>query len=304
MSEVIPGAVTLVEVGPRDGLQAWKHPIETSARIGLIERLRKAGVARMEVGSFVSPKHVPRMADTGEVMEAVGSRAEPGDMVLVANARGLDQAIAQGARTIAVFTAASDAFAEKNIGCTVAASLGRFAPIVETARAAGIAVRGYISTITDCPYSGEVTPDAVVPVARALTEMGCGEISLGETLGRATPRRIASVIEAVAAHVPVERLAAHFHDTYGMGVANVREAVRLGVRTVDAAVGGLGGCPFAPGATGNVASEDIVYLLHGEGLETGIDLDALLDAAAYCRDAMGIAPVSRVFNALRGGSLR
>ena len=296
--------VTLVEVGPRDGLQACKHPIETSARVGLIERLRKAGVARMEVGSFVSPKHVPRMADTAEVMDAVGSRAEPGDMVLVANARGLEQAIAQGARAIAVFTAASDAFAQKNIGCTVAASLDRFAPLVETARAAGIDVRGYISTITDCPYSGEVAPQAVAPVARALTEMGCGEISLGETLGRATPRRIAAVIEAVAAHVPMERLAAHFHDTYGMGVANVREAVRLGVRTVDAAVGGLGGCPFAPGATGNVASEDIVYLLHGEGFATGIDLDALLDAAAYCRDAMGIAPVSRVFNALRGGGLR
>ncbi|PTW62791.1 hydroxymethylglutaryl-CoA lyase [Breoghania corrubedonensis] len=294
------GSVTLVEVGPRDGLQACKHPIATAARIGLIERLRKAGVKRMEVGSFVSPKHVPRMADTGEVMDAVGSRAEPGDMVLIANARGLEQVIAHGARTIAVFTAASDAFAQKNIGCTIAASLERFAPLVETARAAGVAVRGYISTITDCPYSGEVAPEAVVPVARSLMEMGCGEISLGETLGRATPCRIAAVIEAVAAHVPIEALAAHFHDTYGMGVANVWEAVRLGVRTVDAAVGGLGGCPFAPGATGNVASEDIVYLLHGQGIETGIDLDGLLDAAAYCGDTMGIAPVSRVFKARRG----
>ncbi|WP_321343017.1 hydroxymethylglutaryl-CoA lyase [Breoghania sp.] len=291
--------VTIVEVGPRDGLQAHKEPISTEARIGLIERLRKAGVTRMEVGSFVSPKAVPRMADTAEVMAAVGSASQADDMVLVANARGLDQAIAEGARTVAVFTAASDGFAEKNIGCTVDASLERFVPIVTRARENGITVRGYISTITDCPYSGPVEPEAVVRVANALTEMGCGEISLGETLGRATPRRIAAVIEAVAKDVPMSSIAAHFHDTYGMGVANVWEAVRLGVRTVDAAAGGLGGCPFAPGATGNVATEDVIYMLHGQGYETGIDMDALLDAAAYCKDAMGIAPVSRVYHAIR-----
>ena len=292
------GAVTIVEVGPRDGLQAHPHPIETAARIKLVSLLRKAGVRRLEVGAFVSPARVPRMADTGAVMEAVGSREEPGDMVLIANERGLDQALEHGARAIAVFTAASDAFAERNIGSTVAASLDRFARIVSRARSAGVFVRGYISTITDCPYAGPVEPDAVKNVARALDAMGCAEIALGETLGRATPNRIAAVVDAVATAIPLDRIAAHFHDTYGMGLANVHEAVRLGVRTVDAATGGLGGCPFAPGAAGNVATEDVVYMLHGLGFETGIDLDGIRAATRFCRDELGVVPTSRVFAAM------
>ena len=292
--------VEIVEVGPRDGLQAWPKPIATSARIGLVERLCEAGARRIEVGAFVAPDRVPRMADTADVMAATGSRERAGDMVLVANRRGLDQALENGARAIAVFTAASDAFALKNIGRTVDASLERFAPLVSAARAAGVFVRGYISTITDCPYTGEVPPEAVAPVARALRDMGCGEIALGETLGRATPRRIAAVIEAVSDHVPLEDVAAHFHDTYGLGVANVLEAVRMGIRTVDAAAGGLGGCPFAPGATGNVATEDVLYMLEGEGYETGLSMEKLLDAVAYCESGLGIAPVSRVYKARRG----
>ncbi|QPC44663.1 hydroxymethylglutaryl-CoA lyase [Kaustia mangrovi] len=293
-------AVTIVEVGPRDGLQAQPGAIATEARVRLVALLREAGVERMEIGAFVSPSRVPRMADTGDVMEATGSRGRPGDMVLVANERGLDQALDRGARAIAVFTAASDAFAQRNIGCTVDASLERFAPIVSRARAEGLFVRGYISTVTDCPYAGPVAPAAVAEVAQALDAMGCAEIALGETLGKATPNRIAAVIGAVSEIVPTDRIAAHFHDTYGMGVANVYEAVRLGVRTVDAAAGGLGGCPFAPGAAGNVATEDVVYLLHGLGYRTGIDLDGILAAARFCQSGMGIAPTSRVFKALGG----
>ncbi|WP_292898681.1 hydroxymethylglutaryl-CoA lyase [Nitratireductor sp.] len=291
--------VSIVEVAPRDGLQARNEHIETAHRIELVERLRSAGVTRMEVGAFVSPKRVPRMADTAEVMQAVSASRHAGDMVLVANERGLEQALSEGARAIAVFTAASDAFAEKNIGSTVTASLERFAPIVARARDAGVFVRGYVSTITDCPYAGPVDPTAVAPVAKALRDMGCQEIALGETLGKATPARIAAVVEAVASDVPINEMAAHFHDTYGMGIANVWEAVRLGIRTVDAAAGGLGGCPFAPGAAGNVATEDVVYLLNGQGIKTGIALDPLLDAVAFCANTMGIAPTSRVYKALR-----
>ncbi|XHC00448.1 hydroxymethylglutaryl-CoA lyase [Nitratireductor sp. ac15] len=291
--------VSIVEVAPRDGLQARNEHIETAHRIELVERLRSAGVTRMEVGAFVSPKRVPRMADTAEVMQAVSASRHAGDMVLVANERGLEQALSEGARAIAVFTAASDAFAEKNIGSAVTASLERFAPIVARARDAGVFVRGYVSTITDCPYAGPVDPTAVAPVAKALRDMGCQEIALGETLGKATPARIAAVVEAVASDVPINEMAAHFHDTYGMGIANVWEAVRLGIRTVDAAAGGLGGCPFAPGAAGNVATEDVVYLLNGQGIKTGITLDPLLDAVAFCANTMGIAPTSKVYKALR-----
>ncbi|WP_404933919.1 hydroxymethylglutaryl-CoA lyase [Nitratireductor sp. L15S-10] len=291
--------VSIVEVAPRDGLQARNEHIETAHRIELVERLRSAGVTRMEVGAFVSPKRVPRMADSAEVMQAVSASRHAGDMVLVANERGLEQALSEGARAIAVFTAASDAFAEKNIGSAVTASLERFAPIVARARDAGVFVRGYVSTITDCPYAGPVDPTAVAPVAKALRDMGCQEIALGETLGKATPARIAAVVEAVASDVPINEMAAHFHDTYGMGIANVWEAVRLGIRTVDAAAGGLGGCPFAPGAAGNVATEDVVYLLNGQGIKTGIALDPLLDAVAFCANTMGIAPTSRVYKALR-----
>lgn len=293
--------VTIVEVGPRDGLQARKDPVATAARIGLVEHLRRAGARRIEVGAFVAPDRVPRMADTAEVMAAVGSREQDGDMVLVANRRGLDQAMENGARAIAVFTAASDAFAEKNIGRAVAASLERFSPLVTAAREAGVFVRGYISTITDCPYSGEVPPGDVAPVARALFEMGCDEIALGETLGKATPRRIAAVVGAVARHVPLDALAAHFHDTYGMGIANVAEALRLGIRTVDAAAGGLGGCPFAPGASGNVATEDVLFMLEGEGYTTDLSLEQLLDAVAFIERDMDIRPTSRVYKARRGG---
>lgn len=293
--------VAIVEVGPRDGLQARKDPVATMARIGLVEHLRRAGARRIEVGSFVSPKAVPRMADTAEVMAATGSRGRDGDMVLVASERGLDQALENGARAIAVFTAASDAFAEKNIGRTVAESLARFRPLVAKARAAGVFVRGYVSTITDCPYSGRIAPHPVSEVSRALRDMGCGEISLGETLGKATPARIAAVVDAVARHVPLTELAAHFHDTYGMGIANVAEALRLGIRTVDAAAGGLGGCPFAPGASGNVATEDVLHLLQGDGYDCEISMEPLLDAVAFIERDMGIRPTSRVYKALRGG---
>ena len=289
--------VEIVEVAPRDGLQNTARRLPPDVIAAFICKLRKAGFERMEVGAFVAPQKVPAMAATAQVVDTVRSGERPGDMALVANERGLDDALAHGMKAVAVFTAASDAFATANIGMDVATSLERFAPLVARARDHGLFVRGYISTITHCPYVGRIAPSAVAPAADALGAMGCSEVALGETLGKATPSQIAAVTEAVARVLPMDALAIHCHDTHGMGIANVHEAVRMGVRSVDASAGGLGGCPFAPGASGNVASEDVVYLLNGEGFETGIDMPALLAATRYCAEHLCLTPQSRVFSA-------
>lgn len=298
-----PERVTIVEVGPRDGLQNEPTPIATATKLALIRRLRDAGLAVIEATAFVSPRWVPQMADHAELLTALmrdPDAAGPRYPVLVPNLKGLEAALAAGAREVALFTAASETFCQKNINCSIAESLERFAPVVERARAAGVAVRGYVSCVVGCPYEGEVAPQAVARVAKALWEMGCGEISLGDTIGVGTPDAITRMLSAVASEVPVEHLAGHFHDTYGMAVANVVAAWQMGVATFDASVGGLGGCPYAPGAAGNVATEALVYLFTRMGVETGVALEPLVATAWWIGTQLGRAPNSRVALALGG----
>ncbi len=304
-----PERVTLVEVGPRDGLQNEATPIPTATKLELIRRLRATGLTVIEATAFVSPRWVPQMADHSELLAALTAetRAEneraatslPRYPVLVPNLKGLEAALAAGAEEVAVFTAASEAFCQKNINCSIAESLERFAPVVERARAAGVAVRGYVSCVVACPYSGPVAPQKVAEVAKALWAMGCGEISLGDTIGVGTPDAIVRMVAAVAAEVPIERLAGHFHDTYGMAVANVVAAWQEGVATFDASVGGLGGCPYAPGAAGNVATEALVYLFESMGVATGVALEPLVDTAWWIAEQLGRTPNSRVALARR-----
>jgi hydroxymethylglutaryl-CoA lyase len=280
----LPASVRIVEVGPRDGLQNESRPVPLAVKVALVDALSEAGLPAVEAGSFVSPKWVPQMADSAAVMAAI--RRYPGTdyPVLVPNLQGLEQALAAEAREIAVFAAASESFSRRNINCSIADSLDRFAPVVDKARAAGLRVRGYVSCVLGCPYEGDVAPAAVAEVAARLTAMGCYEISLGDTIGTGTPGKAQSLVDAVAARVPVERLAAHFHDTYGQALANIFAVLEKGVAVVDASVAGLGGCPYARGASGNVATEDVVYMLNGLGIRTGIDLDRLAAAgAAICR---------------------
>jgi hydroxymethylglutaryl-CoA lyase len=288
----------MVEVGPRDGLQNEKRTVPTEVKVRLIEMLVEAGVSTIEVGSFVSPKWVPQMADTAAVMAALPRRSGVSYTVLVPNMKGLEAALAAGATEVAVFGAASESFSQKNINCSIAESLDRFAPVAETAREAGVKVRGYVSTVVDCPYEGAVAPSVVADVARRLLRMGCYEISLGETIGTATPARMQLLIDEVTKLVPVERLAVHCHDTYGQALANIYASLEKGVAVVDSAVAGLGGCPYAKGATGNVASEDVLYMLDGLGLRTGVDLDRLAAAGRYISDALGRAPASKAAQAL------
>jgi len=280
----LPASVRIVEVGPRDGLQNESRPVPLAVKVALVDALSEAGLPAVEAGSFVSPKWVPQMADSAAVMAAI--RRHPGTdyPVLVPNLQGLEQALAVEAREIAVFAAASESFSRRNINCSIADSLDRFAPVVDKARAAGLRVRGYVSCVLGCPYEGDVAPAAVAEVAARLTAMGCYEISLGDTIGTGTPGKAQSLVDAVAVRVPVERLAAHFHDTYGQALANIFAVLEKGVAVVDASVAGLGGCPYARGASGNVATEDVVYMLNGLGIRTGIDLDRLAAAgAAICR---------------------
>ena len=273
--------IRLVEVGPRDGLQNEARHLPTASKIELIERLAAAGHRTVEATSFVSPKWVPQMADAAEVYAGLQQRPGVAYPVLVPNLQGYERARAVGVAEIAVFGAASEAFSQRNINASIAESLARFAPVIERARADQVRVRGYVSTVLGCPYQGEVPLSDVVRVARTLYQMGCYEISLGDTIGVGTAGKARAMLKAVATEVPMVALAVHFHDTYGQALANTLACVEEGVRVVDASVAGLGGCPYAAGASGNVASEDVVYLLHGLGMETGIDLSALVETGRW-----------------------
>ncbi len=284
--------VHIVEVGPRDGLQNEPQGVPLAVRRALIERLAAAGVREIEAGAFVSPRRVPQMAESGDLLRALREGPAPLDAqvalpVLTPNLQGYEAALAAGARRVAVFAAASESFSQKNIQCSIAESLARFAPVLAAARTDGVAVRGYLSCVIACPYEGAVAPAAVARLAGTLVEMGCYEISLGDTIGVGTPATVTALLQAVTQAVPIERLAGHFHDTYGMGVANAYAAHVLGVRTFDGSVAGLGGCPYAPGASGNVATEDLVYLFEGMGVPTGIDRDALVACADWIRAQLG-----------------
>lgn len=291
---MMPSRVRLVEVGPRDGLQNESTIVATEVKLGLIRRLADSGLRHIEATAFVSPKRVPQMADHDAVMRAVPRRAGLTYSALTPNLVGFEAAMAAGADEVAVFGAASETFSRENIHCSIAESLQRFEPVMRAAQHRGVPARGYVSCVLGCPYEGAIAPAAVASVAMALYEMGCHEISLGDTIGVGTPGRTAAMLEVVAQRVPVERLAGHFHDTYGQALANVYAALQLGVAVFDAAVAGLGGCPYAPGASGNLATEDLLYMLDGLGIETGVRLDALLAADRYICDALQRPTQSRV----------
>ena len=294
----LPDRVRMVEVGPRDGLQNEAKTVPLEVKVELIDRLSATGLQAIEAGSFVSPKWVPQMADTAEVLARI--RRAPGVRypVLVPNLKGLEAALAAGVEEIAVFGAASESFSRKNINCSIAGSLERFRPVVEAARARALRVRGYISCVAGCPYEGPIAPAAVARVAKALHEMGCAEISLGDTIGTGTPRKMQAMIEAVAREVPLERLAVHCHDTYGQALANILACLEAGVAVVDSSVAGLGGCPYAKGASGNVATEDVLYMLDGLGIETGVDLTAVARSGAWISSVLGRPNASKVGQAM------
>ncbi|MCK6451410.1 MAG: hydroxymethylglutaryl-CoA lyase [Alphaproteobacteria bacterium] len=295
----LPTLVRMVEVGPRDGLQNEKQVVPTAVKIALVERLAESGLTVIEAGSFVSPKWVPQMADTGELLAVI--RRKPGVRypVLVPNLKGFEAAAAAtGVDEIAIFGAASESFSRRNINCSIAESLERFERVAAAALGRGWRVRGYISCVLGCPYEGPVEPAVVADVAAKLLAMGCYEISLGDTIGVGTPARAQAMIDVVTARVPLDRLAVHFHDTYGQALANILASLEKGVAVVDSSVAGLGGCPYAKGATGNVASEDVLYLLNGLGIRTGVDMDRLAACGRFISDFLGRAPVSRVARAL------
>ncbi len=292
-------SVRLVEVGARDGLQNEARSLSVETRIALVERLADVGLRTIEAGAFVSPRWVPQMADSAAVLRGLGERHGVTYTALVPNLQGLDMALAAGCREVAVFAAASEAFSQKNINCSIAQSLERFEPVLAKALEAGVAVRGYVSCVLGCPFSGAVPVPQVVAVTQALYAMGCYEVSLGDTIGTGTPGATTRLIEACADAVPLSALAGHFHDTYGMAVANVQAAWQAGVRVFDSSVSGLGGCPYSPGATGNVATEELVYLFEGQGIATGVDLAKLLEVAVFIDNRLQRTGESRVAKALR-----
>ncbi|CUW41810.1 Hydroxymethylglutaryl-CoA lyase, mitochondrial [Magnetospirillum sp. XM-1] len=292
-----PARVKIVEVGPRDGLQNEARPVPVAVKVELIDRLTETGLAAIESGSFVSPKWVPQMAATNEVMAAIKRRPGIAYPVLTPNLQGLEAALAAKVEEVAVFAAASETFSQRNINCSIAESLERFAPLAARAKAEGLRVRGYVSCVLGCPYEGAIAPEAVAGVADKLAAMGCYEISLGDTVGVGTPAKAQAMIDAVAAHLPVEMLAAHFHDTYGQALANLLAVMERGVAVMDSSVAGLGGCPYARGAAGNVASEDLVYMLNGMGIHTGIDLDRLIEAGRFICSALDRPTGSKVARA-------
>jgi len=279
--ERVPERVRIVEVGARDGLQNEKTIVATPVKVELIDRLTGTGLQSIEATSFVSPKWVPQLADAADVYVAIAKKPGVRYPVLVPNLQGYERAHAAGATEVAVFTAASEAFNRKNINASIDESIERFIPVMERAKSDGVAVRGYVSTVLGCPYQGDVPLADVVRVARRLHELGCYEVSLGDTIGIGTPAKASAMVEAVAAEVPLPALAVHFHDTRGQALANILACIELGVAVVDSSVSGAGGCPYARGATGNVASEDVVYMLHGMGIETGIDLDKLIETGRW-----------------------
>ncbi len=293
-----PKQVRVVEVGPRDGLQNEPKTVPVDVKVELIERLADAGLRAIEAGSFVSPKWVPQMADTAEVMARIRRRPGVSYPVLVPNLKGLEGALAAGAQEIAGFAAATETFSRKNTNCSIAESLERFAPVAKSALEQGVRVRGYISVVLGCPYEGAVRADVVADVCARLYDMGCYEISLGDTIGTGTPAATQRMLEAVARRVPADKLAGHFHDTYGQALANILAALEFGVSTFDSSVAGLGGCPYAKGATGNVATEDVLYMLEGMGIATGLDMQRLLDAAEFICGFLDRPTVSRAGRAL------
>ncbi|MDF3918201.1 hydroxymethylglutaryl-CoA lyase [Salinicola salarius] len=298
----MPKRVSIVEVGPRDGLQNEAEPIATAAKLELIDRLGAAGLKRIEAASFVSPKWVPQMADHREVM--TGLRRWPGVIysALTPNLKGLEAALECGVEEVAVFAAASESFSQKNINCSIAESLERFAPVIERARESNVRVRGYVSCVLGCPYEGEIAPTRVAEVSKVLYEMGCYEISLGDTIGVGTPLKAKRLLEAVAHDIPINKLAAHFHDTYGQALANLYAVLEEGISVIDSAVAGLGGCPYAKGATGNVATEDVIYLLNGLGIDSGVDLDNLAETGMWITQTIGKPNRSKVGVALAANS--
>ncbi|EIV8651921.1 hydroxymethylglutaryl-CoA lyase [Vibrio parahaemolyticus] len=294
----LPTNVTIVEVGPRDGLQN-ESPVSTRTKIRLIDLLSDTGLSHIEAGSFVSPKWVPQMADSKEVMQNITRRASVTYSALTPNLQGLEQALDAGANQVAIFTSASEGFCQHNINCSITESLKRFEPLMVQADKYHVPVRGYLSCVVDCPYDGATSPTQVANISQALIELGCYEVSLGDTIGTGTPNRVKEMLESVLASIPNQRLAIHFHDTWGQALANIYQALSMGITTVDSSVAGLGGCPYAHGASGNVATEDVLYLCQGLGIETGVDLELLAKAGWMISDELQRQPTSKVSQALR-----
>lgn len=293
-----PPRVQLIDVGPRDGLQNEKMPVPAEVKIGLVQRLQDAGLTEIEVTSYVSPQWVPQMADNHAVMQGIARKPGVRYAVLTPNLKGFEAALPDRPDEIVVFGAASEAFSQKNINCSIAESIERFAPVVAAALAAGMAVRGAMSCTVGCPYEGEIAPERVAYLAGLMRSIGVQRVDVADTIGVGTPRKVQRAIEATLQHYDIDAVSGHFHDTYGQALANTLAALQLGVWNFQSSVAGLGGCPYAKGATGNVATEDVVYLLHGMGIDTGIDLDKLVDAGAYISDFLGRKPSSRAATAI------
>lgn len=289
-----PSFVKIVDVGPRDGLQNHPEKVSLETKVVLVNMLSDTGLKAIEAGAFVSPKWVPQMADSADVLAQIKRYPGVSYPVLAPNMKGYEAALAANCEEVAIFAAASESFSQKNINCSIAESLERFVPVVERAAVDGIKVRGYISCVLGCPYEGDVAPGVVANVAKTLFDMGCYEISLGDTIGVGTPGRAVEMIDAVSAHVSVENLAVHFHDTYGQALANLLAVMQKGVAVIDTAIAGLGGCPYAKGASGNVATEDVLFMLNGMGIETGIDMEKILAASKFISEEIGKPPASKV----------
>ncbi|OPB28247.1 hydroxymethylglutaryl-CoA lyase [Pseudomonas fluorescens] len=297
----LPFHVRLVEVGPRDGLQNEAQPISVADKVQLVDALSAAGLSYIEVGSFVSPKWVPQMAGSAEVFAQIQRKPGVTYGALAPNLRGFEDALAAGVKEVAVFAAASEAFSQRNINCSISESLERFAPIMASAKQHGVSVRGYVSCVLGCPYEGEIAPEQVAAVARELYAMGCYEVSLGDTIGTGTAGATRRLFEVVGAHVPRDKLAGHFHDTYGQAIANIYASLLEGITVFDSSIAGLGGCPYAKGASGNVATEDVLYLLNGLGIDTGIDLERLIGAGQQISQVLGRPTGSRVAKVRNAG---
>ncbi|MEL6366084.1 MAG: hydroxymethylglutaryl-CoA lyase [Pseudomonadota bacterium] len=290
--------IQIIEMGPRDGLQNEKQTVPVETKIELVNRLSATGLDVIEAGAFVSPKWVPQMAASDEVLAGIERRPDVSCPVLTPNMKGYEAARAAGADAVAVFAAASETFSQKNTNCSIAESFERFAPILEAAKADGVRVRGYVSCVLGCPFEGKIDPEAVAWVTKHLHEAGCYEISLGDTIGVGTAGEVFTLIERLKHDVPVANLAGHFHDTYGQALANIRAGMEAGVTVFDASVSGLGGCPYAPGATGNVATDDVIYMAHGSGVETGVDFDKLIETSLWISETLGRRPASKVATAI------